>query len=672
MERVNLMVPEGGCYTASHASGLISEDNPQVLYSFVPERNTYEYLYKLREVGAGPYLFSTVAEAGPECVLYGCNLEEGVDNVIRNSRIVLQDSLASLGHGGVAVERALKRLLRNTAEDETAEAGAKPTGGRCVSLFASGVDVKPVRADEDVAIKKYEPLLNHMAHTDFLAKDANKWRVIVTLYSDVDPVVSAEQKKLGKFLFFYRPRRHGVPSKQYLLPCPPFSVVLLHSSLRDGLNGWKHGVRVVAPEQRKQYIVASVISNVELTGDLTKAAEHVATTIFDELNRECQLILQRQDCQENLAQNAKEDDNDDKVVFTIKALRFNGKGTYFLKRGGSGPQDQENTDEWAEDREKALEKWKEDANSAKCRFEDCSRNLAEGSSWWCSKHRSNESRGLPKAIRGVAAGAPECQVHGCGNAVMSDFDKKSGKYTYSGRKFCRKHASEKARGSAVTAAENAALDLFFPERDAFLASNSMDLKNNQVELTAKKAFFEAPKGAPVPAFVDFGTNVYIDAKRCLYQDEFNERKDPFTNKVGGARCMMAKKVQTKRGELKVQHFCNKHVSRKERVAGSCPMPGDSRPEWKITGEARDAGKARGRKAQVEKEAAQERGIRRFFLCGASATAAAAVPSAGADDAGGASASAGDVGGASARNGASDPKRQRIGYSKEAKGKGPAE
>ena len=69
--------------------------------------------------------------------------------------------------------------------------------------------------------------------------------------------------------------------------------------------------------------------------------------------------------------------------------------------------------------------------------------------------------------------------------------------------------------------------------------------------------------------------------------------------------------------------------------------------------------------------------------GASATAAAAVPSAGAGDAGGASASG--AGGASANAVAAGdsakrqrtlfafyPKGQRIGYSKEAKGKGPAE
>ena len=34
----------------------------------------------------------------------------------------------------------------------------------------------------------------------------------------------------------------------------------------DGNNGFKHGVTVVAPEGRKQYIVASCIANVMLTG----------------------------------------------------------------------------------------------------------------------------------------------------------------------------------------------------------------------------------------------------------------------------------------------------------------------------------------------------------------------------------------------------------------------
>ena len=61
-----------------------------------------------------------------------------------------------------------------------------------------------------------------------------------------------EEKEKGKFLFFFRPRARGRDAKQYRVPCPPFSIMFLHSSMRDGNNGFKHGVTVVAPEGRKQ------------------------------------------------------------------------------------------------------------------------------------------------------------------------------------------------------------------------------------------------------------------------------------------------------------------------------------------------------------------------------------------------------------------------------------
>ena len=205
----------GSCaYTSDDAPELI--ENAAQLFSFLPDPQTYPSLHALRDSGGGAFLFEGLEDAGADCVLYFCN--DGGETVYRNSRLVMQGPLSRIGPGGKAMEDAL--------------ANVHTTGRRCVSLFASGVSLRNLagKPDEDVS-KEYEPLLNHMAHVDSFSKeDPDKWRVILTLYADPDPVVSVntewqhkfidEEKEKGKFLFFSAPAPAGATRNNTVSPAP--------------------------------------------------------------------------------------------------------------------------------------------------------------------------------------------------------------------------------------------------------------------------------------------------------------------------------------------------------------------------------------------------------------------------------------------------------------------
>ena len=620
---------QGGswAFTKDEAPELIKNDAQ--LFSFLPDAKRYPFIHKLRNSGGGAFLLEGLEDAGGDCVLYFCNPGREGTTVYRNSRLVLQGPLSRIGLGGKAMEDAL----------------GKTPGRRCVSVFAQGVPLHHLAGDnpnEDVS-KKYEPLLNHMAHVDALKKDADKWRVIMTLYADPDPVVSVntkwqqklidDQKDEGKFLFFYRPGGGGRPwAKEYRVPCPAFSITFLHSSLRDGSNKFKHGVTVGAPKGREQYIVASCISNVTLEGSADQrfaAAQKVAHEIYAKMETVCCEIL---------ARDGVELGKDGKMVEipVFDALSFAGRGLYFGNRasGRDDDDEKEDTDEWTQAM-KDLEAWKNENGYKKCQYVDpetgekCKRCVktdvrrGRGRGKYCGDHCTSESRGLPKLVLGIAAGAPPCRFEGCKRAVQKVWDYFSDRHVRDPQGWCGVHSSAKGRGEKLSAADQKSFDAFKQDPDSF--------------------------GALL---------------RCPFLDPLkeHERFDYFTGEWGPARCVRLRPWRKARG--KYNACCARHMLKEECVPGSCPDIGEKAPKWAKNKRKDACGVPYGRKLQDL-----------LHPRGASATAAAAVPSAGADDAGGASANAVAAGDSAKRQRtlfAFYPKRQQIGYSKEAKGKGPAE
>ena len=592
----------GSCaYTSDDAPELI--ENAAQLFSFLPDPQTYPSLHALRDSGGGAFLFEGLEDAGADCVLYFCN--DGGETVYRNSRLVMQGPLSRIGPGGKAMEDAL--------------ANVHTTGRRCVSLFASGVSLRNLagKPDEDVS-KEYEPLLNHMAHVDSFSKeDPDKWRVILTLYADPDPVVSVNtewqqkfidaEKEKGKFLFFFRPRARGRDAKQYRVPCPPFSIMFLHSSMRDGNNGFKHGVTVVAPEGRKQYIVASCIANVMLTGSAEARfakAKGVADKIYAKMDARCAEILARDDVE--LGKDGKMAE-----IPWFDALSFAGRGSYWGARPAPGRGDEEDTDELTQAM-KDLEAWKEANDFLECQVEGCHRHVKTnrarglGQGHWCGFHSSNESRGLQKQLRGRAAGAPQCKFAGCNRAVQKVWYPLLDRHLRAPQGWCSDHASRKGRGEKFSAVEKTALKVLEDQPDL----------------------------------------------RCSFVDPLKEhyRVDDLTGEWGPARCLKAKKPRNdRRGKVTYTMFCNRHVNVKEQVPGSCPAIGEPAPEWVKNKLLKICG---GKTSRARQDELHPRGW--------TASAAAAGTSAGAAGGGGASAS-----------GSKRPRNILDWFGKEPKGKEPA-